>query len=89
MNAFTKTLQMLLLLQENRGTKPVILEAVRFRLQPSENLPRHHGWLWLEATCLELKPLVLRLPEPDARSPARLLRNELHASMLKSLLNFP
>ena len=28
MNAFTKTLQMLLLLQENRGTKPVILEAV-------------------------------------------------------------
>ena len=28
MNAFTKTLQILLLLQENRGTKPVILEAV-------------------------------------------------------------
>ena len=30
MNAFTKTLQMLLLLQENRGTKgkPAILEAV-------------------------------------------------------------
>src|SRR5262249_3005078 len=28
MNAFTKTLQMLLLLQENRVTKPVILEAV-------------------------------------------------------------
>jgi hypothetical protein len=28
MNAFTKTLQMLLLLQENRGTEPVILETV-------------------------------------------------------------
>ena len=28
MNTFTKTLQILLLLQENRGTKPVILEAV-------------------------------------------------------------
>ena len=38
MNAFTKTLQMLLLLQENRSNEgePVILRRLHFRLQPSE-----------------------------------------------------
>lgn len=37
----------------------------------------------------ELRPPLLCLFQADARPPARFLRNELHAGILKGLLNFP
>ena len=71
MNSFTKTLQMLLVLQENRSntkSEPVILEAVA-HFRPQLEWRSSNSWLWLEAFCFGLKPAVSRPLKSDAGSP--------------------